>query len=190
MKPVGTSALSTARLLLRRVQQTDAAYMYKNWTADPRVTRWLTWQAHGSIQVTEKILQLWLSQADNGDCFRWVIVPRALGEPIGMIDVVQIRENCNAACVGYCMGEAWWGNGYMTEALDAVLCYLFEKADFARVEACHCVENPASGRVMKKCGMQYEGTQRQSMRDGTGQLHDVALYAMLRGDRKAEAERA
>ena len=80
---------------------------------------------------------------------------------------------------GYWLAEAWWGNGIMTEAFSAVIPYLFD-VGFNRITAAHAVENPASGRVMQKCGLTYEGTLRQFFRAASGELLDTSFYAVLK----------
>lgn len=69
----------------------------------------------------------------------------------------------------------------MTEALQAVLRYLFEECNFNRITARHDVNNPHSGDVMKKCGMKYEGTTKQSARNNQG-ICDMAHYAILKSE--------
>jgi ribosomal-protein-alanine N-acetyltransferase len=68
----------------------------------------------------------------------------------------------------------------MTEALRRVLAYFFDRVNLNRVEAIYEPDNPASGRVMQKCGMRYEGTLRQFFlcRDGT--YADGLLCAILK----------
>ena len=82
---------------------------------------------------------------------------------------------------GYCIGKTWWGRGYATEALQAVIAYAFLELGANRVESIHNVKNPASGRVMEKCGMTLEGVLRQAYRDNSG-CCDVAVRALLRQD--------
>ena len=71
----------------------------------------------------------------------------------------------------------------MPEALTAVENYLFDEAGLNRITARHDVNNPKSGRVMEKAGMQREGILRQSGRNNQG-IVDVAVYAILRSDRQ------
>jgi len=71
----------------------------------------------------------------------------------------------------------------MTETLQAVLDFFFDEVGVNRVETRHDPNNPHSGAVMRKCGMKYEGTMRQSDRNNQG-LCDAAWYAMLREDRQ------
>ncbi|MCL2632691.1 MAG: GNAT family N-acetyltransferase, partial [Coriobacteriia bacterium] len=80
------------------------------------------------------------------------------------------------------LGYNWWNRGIMTEALTALIEYLFDTG-FNRIAAIHRVENPASGRVMEKSGMQYEGLIRQIITDGAGGFHDAQQYAIVAADR-------
>ena len=88
----------------------------------------------------------------------------------------------NASCeLGYSLARPLWGRGYMTEALRRVIAFTFDTMDMNRIEAQHELANPASGRVMEKCGMRREGILRQRLYN-KGQYVDVALYAILRSD--------
>ena len=71
----------------------------------------------------------------------------------------------------------------MTEALRAVIDYTFDAMDVNRIEAQHEIDNPSSGRVMEKCGMVKEGVLRQRLYN-KGEFKDVALYSILRGDKR------
>lgn len=66
------------------------------------------------------------------------------------------------AHIGYCIGEKWWHQGITSEALQHVINFLIDEVGMNRIEAVHDSQNPNSGKVMKKCGMKYEGTLRQS----------------------------
>lgn len=72
--------------------------------------------------------------------------------------------------------------GYTSEALQAVMNFLFDEIGVLRIEAQHDVNNPNSGRVMKKCGMKYEGTHRHAGRNNQG-FCDLAWYGILASDR-------
>lgn len=84
-----------------------------------------------------------------------------------------------------------WGptggtGGLMTEAVQAVLTFFLRQVGLNRVFAYHAAENPASGRVMQKCGMVYEGTLRQAGKCNHG-IIDVVCYSMLASDYKNKA---
>lgn len=185
----GTQIIETERLILRRAAAADAEAMYRNWASDPEVTRFLTWPAYTSVDTAHYILDLWGKEYEKPDFYQWMIVPKELGEPIGSISVVRQREDIGEAEIGYCIGRNWWHRGIMSEALAAVIKYLFEEVGMNRVAARHDSNNPHSGGVMKKCGMKYEGTTRQSDRNNQG-ICDAAQYAILRGEWEASGRTA
>jgi len=179
MKHLGTKVLHTERLILRPFRTGDAAAMFENWASDPDVTKYLTWGCHGSVSVSEMILRDWVSSYDQADFYQWAIVPKSSGdEPVGSISVVSHNDDLQIAHVGYCIGKKWWRKGYATQALSAVIDFLFHDVGMRRVEARHDANNPNSGAVMRNCGMQYEGTLRQSDRNNQG-ICDACWYGIL-----------
>lgn len=170
--------LETSRLLLRAPHPEDALPMYRNWAGDAQVTTYLTWPPHSSAEVSARIIDFWIRE--NG--YQWMIVLKELGEPIGSISAMNLNEEIRKAEIGYCIGKPWWGQGIMTEALGAVIDYLFDEVGLNRIEAFHDVRNPASGGVMKKCGMTYEGTLRQNGKNNQG-ICDICCYAVLKKER-------
>ena len=183
MNHIGTKTIETPRLILRRFALEDASSMYHNWASDPEVTKYLMWPTHQSVEVSCQVLTDWISHYPQENYYQWAIVPKEFGEPIGAIAVVHFQDRIGKAEVGYCMGKAWWHRGIMTEALESVIRFLFEEVGFNRVEACHDPNNPNSGKVMEKCGMRFEGTQRQASFNNQG-LCDLSWYGILASDRK------
>ena len=147
MRHTGTQTIATERLTLRRFTIEDAENMYYNWASDPEVTRYLTWQPHKSVEETAEILQ----------------------------QLVSLNEDVQSAELGYCIGKSWWHQGYTTEAVEAVIRFLMAEVGAGRVWSQHDVANPNSGEVMKKAGMDYEGTLRQSLQG----IVDSAVYAKI-----------
>ena len=86
------------------------------------------------------------------------------------------------AAAMYCIGKPWWHNGITSEALKVVMDFLFDVVDVNRIECRHDPRNPNSGKVMKKCGMKFEGTLRSSDRNNQG-LCDACYYALLKSER-------
>lgn len=185
MEHKGTAALETDRLVLRRFVIDDAEAIYKNWASEDEVTKFLTWPAHTDVGVTRAVLRGWIKSYENPDYYQWAIELKELGQPIGSISVVAIRENTACADLGYCMGSRWWGRGLMPEAGRAVVRYLFEEAGFNRIAAAHDRNNPKSGRVMRKIGMTYEGTFRQAGYNNQGVIDEV-WYSILREEYTAK----
>ena len=183
MKHKGTKLIETPRLILRMAKIEDAEPMFRNWASDPEVTKFLTWPAYQSIDSAYPILNMWIRDYEKPDFYQWMIVLKEIGEPIGSISVVNHRDDIAESEIGYCIGRSWWHKGIMTEALAAVMQFLFTEVGMNRIEAKHDINNPNSGGVMKKCGMKYEGTSRASDRNNQG-ICDIAQYAILREDWK------
>jgi ribosomal-protein-alanine N-acetyltransferase len=100
------------------------------------------------------------------------------GALIGAIGLTISAEHHRAE-LGYWIGRDHWGRGYATEAGRAVIDYAFRELDLQRVEAHHFANNPSSGRVLEKLGMQREGYMRRSVFKW-GDFVDTIHYAILR----------
>ena len=177
----GTQTIETSRLILRRACLEDAEPMFRNWASDPEVTKYLTWPTYEKVETAYQILDLWAGEYEKPDYYQWMIVLKELGEPIGSISVVRQNDRVEESEIGYCIGSRWWHKGIMTEALNAVIEYLFTEVGMNRVAARHDPNNPHSGGVMRKCGMKYEGTNRACDRNNQG-ICDAAQYSILRSE--------
>ncbi len=182
----GTQVLRSERLLLRPYTEQDGEMMFRNWANDEEVCRYLTWAPHGDIEVTHNIVRDWAACNINDRCYHWGIT--LAGELIGDIAVVRWNEQTQCAAIGYCLGRAWWGQGIMTEALTAVMTYLFDEIGFHRIQLEHDHENPASGRVMRKAGMRLEGCLKDAVKRRDGSFGDKCIYGAIRGQWPARTE--
>jgi len=178
---IGSKTIETEHFILRKFKETDGDAMFKNWASDPDVARYVTWEPHESVEVSNNLCKIWAEECQKNNVFKWAMELKDTGEIIGDISVVHIEEQVKEAVIGYCMGKKWWRNGYMTECFMAVIKFLFEEANFNRISAEHHIMNPASGKVMKKCGLLYEYTKRQGA-FMKGELFDVCGYAILKSD--------
>ena len=178
---VGSPDLYTRRLHLRRYRAEDYQAIYDNWASDPEVTKYLTWSTHSSPEVTKGVAAMWAESYESPTVCHWGIEKD--GELIGDIAVVLWREEEESCEIGYCLSRRFWGQGIMAEALERVIAFLFETVGFHRIVLCHDTQNPASGRVMQKCGLQKEGVFRGMKKRKDGTWMDVAYYAILREDR-------
>ena len=177
----GTQMVETPRLILRRFRMDDAQPMFDNWASDPDVTKFLTWPTHTGVDISRMVLEDWVKSYESKAYYQWAMELKELAQPIGSISVVRQNDRTEEAEIGYCMGKAWWHRGLMSEAVSAVIGYLFSEVGMNRIAARHDPNNPHSGGVMKKCGMRYEGTTRASDRNNQG-ICDAAQYAILRSD--------
>ena len=181
MNHLGTQTIETERLILRKARPEDAQAMFDNWASDDRVTPYMTWQTYSKPEEAEWRISYLLGEYANDNFYEWFIELKEIGQPIGSIGAVHVNNDVRLAHIGYCLGSKWWGQGIMPEALAAVMKFFFEQVGVNRVEACHDVNNPKSGRVMLKCGMTYEGTLRQSGWNNQG-INDRAFYGILRDE--------
>jgi len=172
--------LETERLRLRKLTMRDAQDIY-DYSKDPLVAKYVLWDAHRGISESRAYLRFMLRKYRMGEPASWGIELKSSGKIIGTIGYMWIQSDNAAAEVGYSLSRAHWGQGIMTEALGAVIDYAFTSLHLNRVEAIHEPDNPASGAVMRKCGMQYEGHLRQKLMN-KGRYVDVDMYAILRED--------
>jgi [ribosomal protein S5]-alanine N-acetyltransferase len=110
--------------------------------------------------------------------FAFAIVLRSQSRLIGGIGLHPDAQHQRAE-LGYWIGVPYWGNGYATEAAEAVVRYGFDHLRLNRIFASHFRQNRASGKVLKKLGMRHEGRMRQHIVKW-GQFMDLELYSILR----------
>ena len=144
--------LETERLILRKLCEDDAEAMFRNWTSNPNVAKYVTWQVHENIEETKAYLNYILSEYEKPDTYRWGIERKSDGELMGAIDVVGYIDGCPE--IGYCSGERFWGNGYVTEACKAVIEELFADG-YKTIFIAAMKENIGSNRVIEKCGFKF-----------------------------------
>jgi ribosomal-protein-alanine N-acetyltransferase len=152
--------LLTDRLTLRLYEEGDAPEMYEAYCHDPEVTKFLTWDPHASVEVTEAFLKSKLQEEKIPGHYDWFICLE--GKIIGSIGVVNRYEEGGVE-VGYCLGKAFWGKGYMSEAFHAVLTFLFFRAGFAYALMKADVHNARSRRVIEKQGFLYDHEEEEDL---------------------------
>lgn len=185
MKHLGTKRIETNRLILRPSTVEDAEAMFRNWASDPEVTKYLTWPTHESAEISRWVLSDWISHYGEPHYYQWAIVHRDLGEPIGSIAVVRSNDDAQWVEIGYCIGKNWWHQGFVSEALKALIAFFFDEVGVNCIAARHDPRNPNSGAVMRKCGMRYDGTLRRSDRNNQG-ICDAAWYSILKEEYHAD----
>lgn len=148
--------MQTDRLFLRRWTEEDALILYK-YASDPEVGPRAGWPVHDSIEYSKNVIREYFSN----DC-TWAIVLKSTGKPIGCMGYyTQATSNIpigeNDCEVGYWIGKPYWNQGLCTEALRLMLDYCINVKHFDNIWADHFIGNPASGRVMEKCGFRDTG---------------------------------
>ena len=156
MRHLGTVTLQARRLILRRYRLQDAEDMVKNWVRDPEVARFWSWEPHKDMAETISLLKAWIDQYDNMDYYHWVITEKLSGRAIGYIYLTDLDEEEASASVHYLIAGKYQNQGYASEALGKVIGFALKEMGCESICSWHHEENPASGRVMEKCGMQFE----------------------------------
>lgn len=178
----GTIPLETKRLLLRRFSINDLEPIFHNCWKDYEVWKWTN---YASMKCVDDVIHIagmftedWLNAYKKPTRYSWAIQVKSTGEVIGRIFGMHPDDRINQIELTYELGRKWWNQGLMTEAVTAVIQYFFMEVGFNRIYAYHAGENLASGKVMQKCGMTYEGTLRQAGKCNTG-IVDMVMYSIL-----------
>lgn len=174
MKHKGTIRLETERLVLRKLKTNDAEEVYKNWTSDEEVSKYMRWSTHKSIEETK----CWLKEEEENykknDYYTWGIELKGIDELIGSIGAFY-REDDDRYEIGYGIGKKYWRKGYTSEALKRVMEYLINEVGIKRFKSVHAKLNPASGAVMQKVGFKYVKDEYYESFDKT-KKYDSKIY--------------
>lgn len=141
--------IKTRRLVLRQLVDSDApeiARLAGDWDV-ARMT------ARTPFPYSEALARQWMNGIEPGEYVRCVTLDGML---IGAVGYIPERDG--AAEIGYWIGKPWWGQGFATEAARALVRHCFTTAGYRRLTCAHFVDNPASGRVIRKLGFHAVGT--------------------------------
>lgn len=166
--------LKTPRLLLRKLKREDAFDFYR-FAGSETVTRHMLWKPHQDISESVASIEKSLIRYTEGKYYRWGIALKEMDALIGIIDLLGFDEERNTCSFAYMIAQDFWGRGYGTEALTAVLEFAFERMEVSAVEADHFANNVASGAVMRKAGMLYIGTESNKYQKN-GISYDAPWY--------------
>ena len=158
--PCGTLDIETDRLLLRAFRYEDGKSMMKNWAGDEYVQKMYGEPAYKTPEAIKGLLDKYIEGYNNGYYYRWGIFEKESDECIGMVAYFLVDTHNNFGEIEYCVGTAFQGKGYATEATKAIIKYGFENIHFNKVQICVRPSNISSKKVIEKCGFTYEGTLR------------------------------
>lgn len=171
----GRPALETDRLVLRPPRLSDARDLYA-YASDPAVSRYVLWDRHLSVGDARRFLSGLMLENSRGDGMTVCCVLKSEGRVVGTAGFCPIDRENSRAEVGYSFARRVWGQGIATEALRCLMDYGFDVMKLHRIEGMCDLRNPASARVMEKCGMVREGVLRERFLN-KGEFVDVAIYA-------------
>lgn len=177
--------LQTPRLLLRPFVITDAKNVQRLAGAREVADTTLLIPHPYPDGAAEQFIDGARADFEKGENYIFAVTLRATDELCGSMGL-KLAAKHERAELGYWIGVPFWNCGYCTEAGQAVLRFAFEKLRLNSVTAHHFVRNPASGRVLQKLGMLYEGHLRQHVKKGE-RFEDVHHYSILRSEWLAAA---
>lgn len=154
--------LETERLILRKMQRSDAGDMFE-YASDTAVTEFLTWDVHPNVRFTANYLSFLQSKYKSGEFFDWAVTLRTTGKMIGTCGFTRFNFPAYSAEIGYVLNPRFWGRGVAAEAAARVVSFGFEYLGLNKIEAKCMQGNRQSRRVMEKLGMTYEGTTRDAI---------------------------
>jgi [ribosomal protein S5]-alanine N-acetyltransferase len=169
--------LETKRLILRPFTLQDATVLHELVSAREIADTTLAIPHPYEQGMAEAWIGSHQEGYDEGNSVHFAITVRESSQLVGSIGL-QIHPIHSYAEMGYWVGVPYWGNGYCTEAVGAVIKYGFEDKGLNRIYAVHFKRNPASGRVMQKNGMVYEGCLHQHVRKWDA-YEDLMQYGIL-----------
>ena len=168
--------LKTERLLLRQFDFTDTAEL--QFLANDREIAEGTYMPYPyEKEMAEDFIWRQAKDFEHGNVINFAITLCEKNELIGAIGLTFERET-NEAQLGYWIGVSYWGKGYCTEAAEKVVNFGFEEFELTRIYAFHFSGNNASGKVLRKIGMNHDGTRCKEF-EHMGKLKDIELYSLL-----------
>lgn len=149
-----TPRLETDRLLLRKIHSEDVDAIFNCWMQDEDVSRYMWWKASSDINETKGFIEFELGNLENDKWNRWIIVLKSTKEVAGTC-LVFFNDDEGHWDISYNLGKRFWGKGYMTEAMRAVMRFAVEEMKIKEISTTYAVENYASGCVLQKLGFQF-----------------------------------
>jgi len=146
--------------------------------ASDEETTYFVFDRHTSIEKTEEAIVDYFLTDPFG---KFGIELKETGRMIGTIDL-RVKDECHRGVIGYTLNKGYQGNGYMTEAGQAVLAFAFDTLKLDCVAALHDERNRASGKVMERLGMQREGILRHVGKWKKGEYFNDVYYSILKSE--------
>jgi len=168
--------IETERLLLREIMPEDAAAVLRIF-GDSEVTRYYDLDTYTTLDQARELIDFFDESFELERAIRWGIALKDTDDLIGTCGYVWIRQFRGE--IGYDLMREHWRNGYMSEALDAILEFGFDSLKLNRIEALVMTENTASSGLLRSLGFAEEGVLRQHdfFKD---EFHDMRLFSLLR----------
>ncbi len=168
----------TPRLKLRPIRRSDSSAIQKAASSRKIADTMISLPHPYPVGEAEQYIARQQTERKTGNSVTFIIEQLADGWFCGLVEVRDIDREHSQGELSFWLTVEAWGQGYMSEVVQAAVRYAFEELGLNRLYAYHMTRNPASGRVLEKNGFKREGLLRQRVRKW-GQFEDVALWAIL-----------
>src|SRR4030095_3335160 len=169
--------ISGDRVRLRGIEESDLDQLYSIFS-DPKVMRYWSTLPLESIEEARALLNEIQTGNQQRTMLKWGVALKETDILIGTVTLFHLEQSQERAEIGYAQARAYWGQGYIHEALQSLLTYAFEEMKLRRVEADVDPRNGASIKTLERLGFQKEGFLRERWHVG-GEIQDALFYGLL-----------
>ena len=169
--------IKAERICLRGIEESDLDQLYSIFS-DPKVMRYWSTLPLESIEEARTLLKEIQTGNQQRTMLKWGVALKETDILIGTVTLFHLEQSQERAEIGYAQARAYWGQGYIHEALQSLLTYAFEEMKLRRVEADVDPRNAASIKTLERLGFQKEGFLRERWHVG-GEIQDALFYGLL-----------
>ena len=170
--------ITTPRVVLRWISEDDVESLFEIFS-DPQVMRYWSSGPLANREAAAELQREIAASNESDRMFKWGVALRDSDTVIGTATLFNLSLDNGRAELGYAMGQAYWGKGYMNEALKALVSHSFAVMNLRRLEADVDPRNAASIRTLERLGFQREGFLRERWHVN-GEIQDAFFYGLLR----------
>jgi RimJ/RimL family protein N-acetyltransferase len=166
------------RVCLRALSESDVDALFAIFS-DPKVMRYWSTPALANRAEAVQLLNEIHECFQNRSMIKWGVALLSDDTLIGTTSLFNLNLESGRGEVGYCLGSAHWGKGYIHEALNALFSYCFNELELRRLEADVDPRNAASIRTVDRLGFKFEGHMRERWHVN-GEIQDTHFFGLLR----------
>ncbi len=165
------------RVRLRTIDESDLDQLHAIFS-DPKVMRYWSTPPLESIEEARALLEEIQTSNQQRTILKWGVALKSSDIMVGTVTLFNLDQTQGRAEIGYAQARAYWGQGYIHEALQSLLTYAFEEMKLRRIEADVDPRNTASIKTLERLGFQKEGFLRERWHVG-GEIQDALFYGLL-----------
>lgn len=174
-----TPILESERIILRPLSLKDAEDIYKNWTSDLEVAKFMIWDVHKSVNDTIEWLKIEVENIDKEQNYNWGFVLKETGELFGS-GGINFKKELGCFEFGYNIMKKHWGKGLTTEAGKVILNFAINTLGEDKFFCRHAVNNIGSKKVMLKLGFEYYADSSYTSFSGKKQFLSKDYYLAVK----------